>query len=187
MSRLQGRAKPVIERLWFQNAYTFNIEDSRTLSLWTVMTAMVMQTLGETDTHLFTELERTLFWKREQIPQMIGIWVANCPGHPSTYSQSRSMWTGPSRGAEWQARGNVITMAFGSLAIQILKVALNREVASGTEVTVSQNPGPWEEVARRIWPIQPDSVRWPPASGLRSEADLDLFAERFCPQNPATG
>jgi hypothetical protein len=187
MSRLQGRAKPVIERQLEQDACTLDIEDSRTLSLWTVMTAMVMQTLGEPETWLFSELERTLLWKREQIPRMTGVWIANCSGHSGSYSQSRSMWTGPSRDAQGQVRGNVITMAFGSLAIQLLKVVPHRELVPGMEVTVAQNPGPWEEVARRIWPIQPEAVSWPPASGIRSESELDLFAERFCPQNPATG
>jgi hypothetical protein len=185
MSRLQLRAKPIIERLWGQNARILDIEDSRTLSLWTVMTAMVLQTLGEPEAWLFSDLERTLFWKCEHMPQMTGVWIANCLGHSEVYSQSRSMWTGPSRDAEQQDRGNVITMAFGSLAIQLLKLVPHREVAPGTEVTVAQGPGPWEEVSRQIWPIQPEPVSWPPSSGIRSEYELDLFAERFCPQNPA--
>ncbi len=121
ISRIQQRAKPIIERLWDQGTCTLDIEDSHALSLWAVMTSMVLQTLDEPENWLYSDLERALMWKKQPMPSFVGIWIANCVGHTETYSQSRSMWTGPSRGAERQARGNAITMAFGTLAIQVLK------------------------------------------------------------------
>ena len=186
MSRLQQRAKPVIERLWDQDTCILDIEDSHALSLWAVMTSMVLQTLDEPEGWLFSDLERTLICKHEQILHVIGVWIANCVNHLETYSQSRSLWTGPSRDAEEQARANVITMAFGALAIQLLKVVPLGKVTPGMEVSVAQGSGPWEQVASQIWPIQPEPVSWPPSSGIRHEYELELFAERFCPQDRAT-
>ncbi len=112
MSQLQGRGKPVIERLWNQDAVTLDLEDCQALSLWAVMTSMVLQTLGDEENWLYSDYERTLMWNSQRMPSFIGIWIANCIGHTETYSQSRSMWSGPSRDAQRQARGNAITMAF---------------------------------------------------------------------------
>ena len=186
MNRLQQRAKPLIERLWNQDTCTLDVEDSHALSLWAVMTSMVLQTLGEPEGWLFSDLERTLIYKREQMPPLIGVWIANCLNHLETYSQSRSLWTGPSRDAEPQARANVITMAFGALAIQVLKVVPPGKVTPGMKVSVAQGPGPWQQIALQIWPIRPEPVSWPPSTAIRHEYELELFAERFCPQNRAT-
>jgi hypothetical protein len=181
MHQLQERGKPLIERLWSDNACTLDLEGCLSLSLWAVMTSMVLQTLGDEENWLYSDLDRTLMWKNQKMPPFTGIWIAQCVGHTETYTQSQSLWTGQSRDAERQARGNAITMAFGTLAIQVLKVVPPGEATPGREISIAQGRGYWEETALPIWPLKTDPVRWPPPSGIRHESELELFAQRFRP------
>ena len=181
MSQLQGSGKPLIERLWAEDSCTLDLEECRLLSSWAVMTSMVLQSLGDAEHWLYSDLDRTLMWKNQTIPPFIGIWIAQCIGHTETYTQSQSLWTGPSRDAEGQGRGNAITMAFGTVAIQVLKVVPPGGATPVKEITVSQGRGYWEETAVSIWPLKSEPVRWPPPSGIRHEDQLELFAQRFRP------
>jgi hypothetical protein len=179
MSRLQDGAKPIIERLWTSEEYSLDLHDRRTLASWAVMTSMVLQTLDEPDNWSYSELDRTVFWKRQHIPSFMGIWIANCVGHASMYTQGRSMLTGPPQGSARQARGHAISMAFGTLGIQVLKVTLEGAVKLPKDITVSQGFGDWENIALQIWPLKGDPVNWPPPKGIRCEPELELFAGRF--------
>jgi hypothetical protein len=179
MSQLQGTGKSLIERLWGDGACTLDLGECRSLSSWAVMTSMVLQTLGQEENWLYSDLDRTLMWNNQKIPSFMGIWIAQCVGHTEIYTQSQSLWTGPSRGAAHQARGNAITMAFGSLAIQVLKVVPPGDPISVREISIAQGRGYWEDKALPIWPPRLDPVRWPPPSGIRHESELDSFAVRF--------
>jgi hypothetical protein len=179
MSRLQGRGKHVIDPICDQVAVTLDLEDCQALALWAVMTSLALQTLGEEENWLYSWYKRTSMCNSRRIPSFIGIWIANCIGHTETYSQSRSMWSGPSRESQRQARGNAITMAFGKLAIQVLKVVPDGEIGPLKEITVGQGYGDWENIALQIWPLEGDPVTWPPLRGIRHETELELFTERF--------
>jgi hypothetical protein len=122
MSQLQNRGKPVIERLWEQDEVTLDLDDCKALSLWAVMTSMVLQTLDEQDGWLFSEYDRTLMWHTQRIPSYVGIWIASCVGHTATYSQGRSM-TGTAQETQRQARGSAVTMAFSKLGISTVSRA----------------------------------------------------------------
>jgi hypothetical protein len=179
MSQLQERAKPIIERLWIGEEHSLDLDDRRTLASWAVMTSMVLQSLDEPENWLYSELERTVFWKRQHVPSFMGIWIANCVGHTSMYTQGRSMQTGPAQGSTRQARGHAITMAFGTVGVQVLKVTMDGAVKPPKDITVSQGFGDWENIALQIWPLKGDPVDWPPSQGIRSEDELELFAARF--------
>jgi hypothetical protein len=150
MSQLQGSAKPLIEGLWDGAACTLDVDACRSLSSWAIMTSMVLQTLGEQENWLYSELDRTLMWKNRRIPSFTGIWIAQCIGHTETYSRSQSLWTGGSRNAERQARGNATTMAFGTLAVQVLKVVPPPDVIPGREISIAQGRGYWEVCVSKI-------------------------------------
>ena len=49
MGQLQDRGKPVIERLWDEDQVTLDLDDCKALSLWAVMTSMVLQTFDDRD------------------------------------------------------------------------------------------------------------------------------------------
>ena len=58
MSQLQDAGKPIIERLWNEEACDLELGDCRTLSLWAVMTSMALQAFGDEETQLYSDLER---------------------------------------------------------------------------------------------------------------------------------
>jgi hypothetical protein len=89
------------------------------------------------------------------------------------------MLSAPSVSSARIARGNVITMAFGTLAVQVLKVAPNGDVSRLKEITVSQGFGDWENISLQIWPLLGDPVIWPPPKAIRCEEELEIFAARF--------
>jgi hypothetical protein len=179
MSGLQNVAKPIIERLWDQEAATLDLADCRALAEWAVMTSMTIQTLDEEENWLYTEYERTVMWKAREIPRFVGIWIAQCIGHDSIYSQGRRMLSGQSDNSDRQARGNAITLAFGSLAMQVLKVIPAGNADRLKNITVSQGFGDWENIALQLWPLKGDPVIWPPARAIRCEENLEEFAGRF--------
>jgi hypothetical protein len=188
MSRLQSRAKPIIERLWQEPNVTLPLEDCHSLSLWAVMTVMVMQTLGEEEGWLYSEYDCTLMWNSQQMPRFTGIWIANCDGHTEISSESRFMLSGPSPQTGRLARGNAITMAFGNLALQVLKVVPEGNIDHLKDITVSQGYGDWQNIALQLWPLTGHPVAWPPPRAIRSEQQLELFTERFRSQPaPADG
>jgi hypothetical protein len=178
MSQLQDRGKPVIERLWDEAQATLDVDDCKALSLWAVMTSMVLQTFDDQDKWLYSDCERTLMWHEQRIPSFIGIWIANCVGHTETYSQGRSM-TGTAQDTQRQARGSAVTMAFGNLGIQILKVVPDGDTRRLKEITVGQGWGDWENIASQIWPLKGEPVNWPPPRAIRHETELEEFAGRF--------
>jgi hypothetical protein len=137
MSQLQERGKPLIERLWDEDQVTLSLDDCKALSLWAVMTSMVLQTFDDHDKWLYRDYDQTLMWHEQLIPSFTGIWIANCIGHTETYSQGRSM-TGTAQDTQRQARGSAVKMAFGNLGIQVLKVVPEGDTRRLKEITVGQ-------------------------------------------------
>ena len=178
MSRLQSRAKPVIERLWDEPQVTLDLHDCKALSLWAVMTSMMLQTFDESDRWLYTDYDRTLMWHELRIPSFVGISIANCIGHTETYSAGRTM-TGAALENQRPARGSAITMAFANLGIQVLKVNPEGNTKGLERIEVGQGWGDWENIALQIWPLKGDPVEWPPPRGIRCEEELEIFAGRF--------
>jgi hypothetical protein len=178
ISGSQTRAKRIIERLWDQAEATLDLHACKSLSLWAVMTSMTLQTFDEQNKWLYSEEERTLMWHEQRIPSCIGIWTANCIGRTETYSVGRSM-TGTAQDTQRQARASAVTMAFGNLGIQVLKVNPDGDTRGLKEITVGQGWGDWENIAVQIWPLKGDPVDWPPPRGIRCEEELEIFAGRF--------
>src|SRR5262249_30887030 len=100
------------------------------------------------------------------------------------YSQSRSMFSGPS--PQTVGRGNAIRMAFGTLAVQVLKLVPSGNIDRLREITVRQGYGDWESIALQIWPFTGRPVAWPPPRRIRREQELELFTERFRCEPPPT-
>jgi hypothetical protein len=124
-------------------------------------------------------------WHEQRIPSFIGVGIANCVGHSETYSQGRSM-TGTAQDTQRRARGSAVTMAFGNLGIQVLKVVPEGDTSRLKRITVGQGWGDWENIALQIWPLKGEPVNWPPPRGIHSEAELEIFAGRFREQDDAS-
>jgi hypothetical protein len=77
----------------------------------------------------------------------------------------------------------VITMGFGSLAIQVLVGKLTSSIPQSSTITGDLRPGPWDQVTIQIWPVQSERVAWPASMGLSGELGLDTFSQRWTPVN----
>jgi len=181
MSQLENRAMPVITRLLDQPACSLDLHDCQALSLWAVKTAMVLESVNGPEQWIFTDLERTLIAQRGLMPRFTGVWIAQCVNFPSTYSISRILSTAMDRDAQHQGRAGVTTLAFGTLAIQVLKVVPRSTMPTTTSITLDQRPGPWDRLALQVWPIPPEPIRWPAAVGVLDEHGLETLAQRFSP------
>jgi hypothetical protein len=179
MSQLQDAGKPIIERLWNEEACDLELGDCRTLSLWAVMTSMVLQAFGDEETQLYSDLERTLMWKNHIIHPYMFILIANSEEFTSMISECRSIWSGASRTETRQTRANAINIAFGRLCIQVLKIVPPGDIVSGSKISLGQDKSEWAHAASKIWPLKGQPVHWPPANGIHSEDQMNLFIERF--------
>jgi hypothetical protein len=175
MSQHQGRCKPIFESLWADGNHELELLDRRALVSWATMTSMVLQNLDEPENRLFSEEERTVFWKTNAIPSYMGIWIAHCDGFTSMHTEGRSMQTGPPESPQ-PARGNAITMATGSVGIQVVKVTLDPLARRPRSMTVGQGFGDWENIALQLWPLKGDPMTWPPPRAIRSGDELEIFA-----------
>jgi len=175
MSGLQARAIPVITRLLDCPTCTLDTHDCKTLALWAVMSTMVLETFNEAETWRFTDLERCLFHKCEQIPPFTRVWTAKWIASPGPFYESHNQATEKS-----SDRGTVTTFAFGNLAFQVLKVVPHNPKMSS--FFVATWPGlPWDQIMLQVWEPQVVPICWPPLMAIHGEADFDELALRFSP------
>ena len=181
MSRLENRVKAVLSRLLDQESCTLNSHDRLSLALWAVKTSMVLEALNSSENWRYSDLERCLLHIHETIPIHTYVWIARAVEFGSVYTMSRNLSTQAEIDVDRQVRGGVTTMAFGSIAIQVRKIAIPAAISWVEQITVEERKGPWEQAAMQVWPSNGRSLSWPPSIGLRGEQGLDLFAERFSP------
>jgi len=177
MSQLETRAEPVITRLLNCTTCTLDVHDCKTLTLWAVKTAMVLEAINGPERCLYSDLERCLLsHKRDQVPPFTFVWIAKWidSAGPSSISRILSRATTPDR-------ATVTTLAFGCLAIQVLKVVPRATLDPAMNITMEQREGPWEQVALQVWPQRRDPVSWPTLMGLQGEGGLDVLEKRFSP------
>jgi len=169
----QDRAKPVIERLLDNPRCELSIYDFKTLSLWSVMSMMVLEATNEPDTWRFTVEDRCLFQLKDKIPLRTSIWIAKWVASPGPFYSSHMFSAKDSRD-----RATVATFGFGTLAFQIQKVVpqdQNNEIPMATR----QDGHPWEQILLPIWQPQAFSANWPPSMGIQGEAGFDELDLRF--------
>jgi hypothetical protein len=181
MSQLETRVMPVITRLLDEPSCDLDLHDCRVLALWAVKTAMVLESVNGPEHWIYTDMERTLIAQRGLMPRFTGVWIAKCVNFPSTYSISRILSTATDQDAQNQARAGVTTMAFGTLAMQVLKVVPRSTIPANASISLDQRPGPWDRLALQVWPIPPEPVRWPASVGVLDEHGLETLAQRFSP------
>jgi hypothetical protein len=181
MSQLEGRAIPVITRLVDHAACFVDIHDCKTIALWSLKTSMVLEAVNDPEHWLYSDLDRCLLMKKDQIPPFTNIWIAKCINFSTLYSTSRTL-----SNPHDQARASVSTLAFGCLAIQVRKLLPSSPLNPNTVVTVEERPGPWEQVVSQVWPPSPELVHWPASMGLDGEHGLETLAERFSPTEETT-
>jgi len=170
---LQKRAKPVIERLLDDPKGNVDIGDCKTLALWAVMTAMVLEALNDPKTWRFSEEDRgRISHGRDQIPEFTHVWIGrwvDSPG-PSYICHLLSRDGAPAVGA-------VSTFGFGTLAFQILKVN-PIGMPSGP---MACRPGPWNDILLDVSSPKSNASCWPLPTGIQGDPGIEALELRFSP------
>jgi len=178
MSDLENRAKAIVEPLIDETTTLIDSEGRLILAEWAVKTSMVFEALRSSGPYVFTEEERTLIRQSRGLPRFTTVWIAKCVGSSGPYCSASDLG-GTVVGSDVDASAYVTTMAFGPLAIQVLRASVPG-ADSAKSITADIRPGPWNDVAIRVWPTS-RVAPWPPRVALAGDEGLEAFAERWSP------
>jgi len=147
-----------------------------TLARWAVKTAMVLEAIDSNRPWFYSEAERQLMRAAISLPQRTSVWVAKCVNQPNIYCAAIDHRTAP---GDDRVYAFVTTMAFGSLALQVVSIKTPAAIPENVAVTYDVSEGPWEHTLVQVWPTSQNSRAWPPFNGLAGELGLDVLTERL--------
>lgn len=178
MSRLESEAKPVIESILDDTLDNLDASAQMTLAVWAAKTAMVLEAVDSDRIWFYSEDERNLMRVARVIPVRTSIWIAKCVDQSSVYSAAENLRTTLDDDG---IHAYATTMAFGSLAIQVVTIRTPVMIPAGVAVTYDVSEGPWDQTLVQVWPITQASQLWPPKHGLVGELGLDALTKRLGP------
>ena len=178
MSRLENEAKPVLESILDDKLKALDASDQSTLARWAVKTAMVLETIVPNRPWFYSKNERRLMCAAQTPPQRTSVWIAKCINYPNVYSAGRDLRTMP---GDDGVHALATTMAFGSLALQVVSIKTPAEIPANFAMTYDVSDGPWNQTLIQVWPASQNSLVWPPHYGLANELGLEALTERLSP------
>jgi hypothetical protein len=180
MSRLENRAKTIIEALIDDRLDTLDRQSVANIAAWTVKTAMVLESAIPPPEWFFTSRERERLRIDGVLPNWTSVWIAKCVEHSGMYSACKRL-LGTDSVRDGSVTASVTTMAFGPLAIQTRTLRVRSGVPPNTTVTVAERSGPWDQLTLQVWPVHLEQVSWRAGMRFRGEAGLHELTERFSP------
>lgn len=168
---------PVIESILDERAKAVDVSSQAIIAVWAVKTAMALESTNPKRTWFYTYDQRRELSKVSAIPERTSIWIAKCVDQPNIYSAAHDLRTAPGQN---EAHAYVTTMAFGSLALQVVSIRPHTNLSKGAAITYDVSDGPWEEVLIQVWPLL-HLQQWPPSQGLAGELGLEALTNRLSP------
>jgi hypothetical protein len=89
MSRLESKAKPIIEGILCEKINEIDTSVQRTLGVWAVKTAMVLQALDSRPHWFYSGEDREQMRLSRSIPPRTSVWIAKCVNHKDIYSAAK--------------------------------------------------------------------------------------------------
>jgi hypothetical protein len=180
MSRLENEAKPIVESILDGKLEDLDASVQSTLALWAVKTTMVLEAVDPNRLWFYSVDERQRMRAARALPQRTFVWIAKCIDQPNLYSAAKDLRTRTVLGDD-NVHAFVMTMAFGSLAFQVVTIRTPATIPANVVVTYDVSEGPWDQTLVQVWPTSQDARAWPPSYGLAGELGLDAFTERLSP------
>ena len=178
MSQLEGQVKPVIESILDDQIKTVDVSSQALIAVWAVKTAMALEASNPQRKWFYSDDQRRELRMVSAIPERTSVWIAKCVNQPNIYSAAKDLWTAPGQN---EVHAYVTTMAFDSLAVQVVSIRPYINLLRGTAITYGVSEGPWEKVLMQVWPIMPNSQRWPLIQGLAGDLGLEALTNRLNP------
>jgi len=176
MSRTESKVKPVIESILDNRIKVVNVTSQAHIAVWAIKTAMTLEALNYHREWFYTNDQRRVLRIVSAIPEGTSIWIAKCVNQANIYSTAKDLWTAPGHD---EAHAYVTTMAFGSLALQVMSLRPHMNLLTGTPITYHVSEGPWNQVLMQVWPLMSNSQQWPLNQGLSGDWGLEVLANRF--------
>lgn len=175
MSGLENQAKPIIESILDGKTNELDVAAQEILAVWAVKTAMVLEAVNP-EWRFYSVEERHRLRTARSLPARTEVFLAKCVNQPDIYSAAKDHRTGSGNEG---ARAFAVTMAFGSLAFQIVTVRTPPGVPEYVRATYEVSDGPWDQVLIQVWPTSTEKRIWAAKMGLDSDAGLNALTERL--------
>lgn len=176
MSQLENKVKPIIESIFEVSGLILDTSMQTILAKWAVKTAIVLESIDSERSSFYSENDRNLMCMSQTIPIRTTIWMAKCINNNSIYSAAKDHRTTLDSDG---FHAYVTTMAFGSIAFQVVSIRTPAKLPENVPVTYDVSDGPWDETLMQIWPIKKYSLEWPNKIALNGESGLELLRERL--------
>jgi hypothetical protein len=177
MSRLEGRAKPLLIDPIRNRTQIWTVKEQRTVATWAYKTALMCGlATGQNhvpDTH-FTHLRKHL-----HPPGSVRVWATahgveqNTEEFAVAWAQSRGLAFQGSRGTQFN--GYAITVSVGHIAFQVFGHEAREHLHVERPAIQGISPDNYDVP---LWPTQPGPVRWPRTHGF-DFSGLALYAARL--------
>lgn len=178
MSRLENEMKPIVGSILDEQFRDLDVSSQTVIAVWAIKTAMALEALYPEREFFYSENERQNMRALSAIPERTSIWIAKCINQQNIYSAGKDLRTPP---GDNEAKAFVTTMAFGSLALQVVSIRITASLPKEIQVTYDTREGPWGKILLQVWPLVPYSQPWPPSYGLDGEWGLETLTERLSP------
>jgi hypothetical protein len=178
MSKLENEAKPVLESILDDKLKDIDVSAQLTVARWGVKTAMVLDVIESNRRWFYSDDERKMMRVALSVPRRTSVWIAKCVNQPNIYSAAKDLRTSP---GDNEVHAFTTTMAFGSLALQVVSIKTPVAIPENVTVTYDVREGPWDQTLVQMWPTNQNSKTWPPPYGLAGEFGLDALTERLSP------
>ncbi|SRR6266446_3354855 len=177
MSALENKSKPTIACMFEDLTIPLDHQQQTVLSNWAVKTAMVLDSIKNTETnpHFYLKPETIIFRKQRIIPDRIRIWIGRCSLSSLGAFGTDLAVVGPDQSRIGIATATTIVV--GHFAVQVCSMRVNPEHQGKDVNDIEPKRGDWNNMLVQIWPVAKQSVMWPPNvtftnSGPRSIATL---------------
>lgn len=171
--------KPIVKSIHDEQLRVLDGSSQAVISVWAIKTAMALESLYPEREFFYSEYERQNMRRLSAIPERTTIWIAKCVNQPNIYSAAKDLRTTP---GDNEVKAYLTTMAFGSLALQILSLKTPIGFPKGTSITYDTQEGPWNQTLLQVWPLSQYSQQWPPTYGLDGNWGLEALTERMSPK-----
>jgi hypothetical protein len=178
MSKLENEMKQILDSILDEQFRALGVSSQAVIAVWAIKTAMALEALHPKREFFYSENERQNTRAVSAIPERTSIWIAKCVNQPNIYSAGKELRTAPGNN---EVKAFVTTMAFGSLALQIISIRTPANLPKEIQITYDSREGPWDKILLRVWPLIPYSQQWPPSNGLDGEWGLEALTERLSP------
>ncbi len=176
MSRIESKTKPVLVSILDDKLSVIDFSSQSTLACWAAKTSMVLECLNPNRTWFYSNDERQLMRATLTLPPRTSVWIAKCVDQKNIYSAAKDLRTSLDDNG---VHAYATTMAFGSLAFQIVSIKTPETIPENVSITYNVTEGPWDKTLLQVWPIIQESLVWPAGYGLNNELGLAALTERL--------